>query len=507
MARKKSDKELLQDWQGYKENHLKGSPIDLKETASQKRKRIQKLESNYEEWFKYYFSKFYKSEPAPFHVRASKRIIQNDEWYEVRSWSRELAKSTRTMMEVMYLTLTGKKKNVLLVSASYDNAEDLLKPYKTLLEVNQRIINDYGIQHKPGAWESGKFTTKLGISFRALGKGQSPRGTKNDEVRPDLILIDDIDTDEECRNADRIKESVKWIEEALIPTKSISEPLLILVCGNIIARYCCITEMGKKADKHEIINVRDKAGKSTWPQKNSEEAIDRTLKLISYNAAQKEYFNNPVSEGDTFKEMTFGKVPKLSTCDQVLIYADPATSDKDVSAASDKAVAIVAKKGLKYYVYKIWLDTMKNSKFIDCLFQAYKVVKHEKVDVCKVWIENNSLQAPFYTQVLWPLIKKTARALKTQIPITPDTRIKKNKFIRIDGTLEPKSRNGELILNADEELDPHMQRLVSQFLGVSPRAKKMDGPDCIEGGVWLLEKSSQIFDYDYVGPSTNSRRY
>ena len=507
MARKKSDKELLQDWQGYKENHLKGSPVDLKETASQKRKRIQKLESNYEEWFKYYFSKFYKSEPAPFHVRASKRIIQNDEWYEVRSWSRELAKTTRTMMEVMNLTLTGKKKNVLLVSASYDNAEDLLKPYKTLLEVNQRIINDYGIQQKPGAWESGKFTTKLGVSFRALGKGQSPRGTKNDEVRPDLILIDDIDTDEECRNADRVKESVKWIEEALIPTKSISEPLLILVCGNIIAKYCCITEMGKKADKHEIINVRDKAGKSTWPQKNSEEAIDRTLKLISYNAAQKEYFNNPVSEGDTFKEIHYGKVPKLSKCDAVLVYADPATSNKDVSSASDKAVGIIAKKGLKYYVYKVWLDTMTNSKFIDCLFKAHEIAIKEGVDSCKVWIENNSLQDPFYTQVLLPLIKKKARKDNTPLPVSEDTRSKKDKYTRIEGTLEPKNRLGELIFNQDDELDPNMSRLESQMLGVSPKSKKMDGPDMIEGGVWLLEKRSRVFDYGYVGPSTNSRRY
>lgn len=52
------------------------------------------------------------------------------EWYEVLSWSRELAKSTIVFMCMMYLVLTGKKKNVLLISNSHENAVRLLEPYK-----------------------------------------------------------------------------------------------------------------------------------------------------------------------------------------------------------------------------------------------------------------------------------------------------------------------------------------------------------------------------------------
>ncbi len=58
---------------------------------------------------------------------------------------------------------------------------------------------------KPGAWETGEFTCQSGCSFRAIGAGQSPRGTRNKNFRPDCILIDDIDTDEECRNPERIR--------------------------------------------------------------------------------------------------------------------------------------------------------------------------------------------------------------------------------------------------------------------------------------------------------------
>lgn len=46
----------------------------------------------------------------------------------------ELSKSGRTMMEILKLAITGKK-NVLLVSNSYDNAERLLMPYMIELEL------------------------------------------------------------------------------------------------------------------------------------------------------------------------------------------------------------------------------------------------------------------------------------------------------------------------------------------------------------------------------------
>ncbi len=507
MARKKTDKQLLSDWGSFKDNVLKGSPVDLNETPAEKAKRIKHLEANREEWFKYYFPKYYLCDPAPFHIKASNRIINNPEWYEVRSWSRELAKSTRTMMEVLFLVLTECKHNVLLVSNSYDNAERLLAPYKKELESNQRIINDYGVQEKLGSWESGEFTTKMGASFRALGKGQSPRGTKNDAVRPDIILLDDIDTDEECRNPERIDESVRWIEKALIPTRSISEPLLILACGNIIAKKCCITEMAKKADKHDIVNIRDKNGKITWPQKNSEAHIDRVLSKINYNAAQGEYFNNPVNEGDTFKEITYDKCPPLSRCDTVLVYADPSTSNRDRSSGSDKAVGIIARKGANYYLYKCWLDTMSNSSFIDALFEAYAICKDKKVDTLKVYIENNSLQNPFYEQVLLPLIRNKSKDTGIALPVTPDTRRKGDKYTRIEGTLEPLNRLGNLIFNIKEKENPNMQRMEGQMLGVSPKQKKMDGPDMLEGGVWILQRRTFRVSHNHVIAPRQNRRF
>ena len=416
------------------DNVCNSNQIDISETPEEKRKRIAMLEDDPEQWFQYYFPKYAYAEPADFHKAATKRVIDNQEWYEVRMWSRELAKSTRTMMEVLYITLAGhkiavtndnanaptndqaqapaqeqttptsravacygstragdqaqtpaqeqttdipacygspragdqtpiaapdntqpadvkpktvrkkptvkkvkekniaspipdnsegkndaeikpkrlrkkaipkakdvptadvieacesaikppatraRKQNVLLISSSFDNAQRLLLPYKANLEANNRLINDYGIQHKPGSWEASEFITRSGISFRAIGAGQSPRGSRNEEIRPDVILFDDLDTDEDCRNPELIKKKWKWIEEAAMSTRSISKATTVIFCGNKIGADCCVSRAAQFADHAEAINIRDGNGASTWPVKNTEAYIDRVLSICS----------------------------------------------------------------------------------------------------------------------------------------------------------------------------------------------------------------------------------
>ena len=66
---------------------------------------------------------------------------------------------------------------------------------------------------------------------------------------------------------------------------------------------------------------------------------------------------------------------------------------------------------------------------------------------------------------------------------------KPDKFSRIEGNLEPLNRLGNLVLNEAERGNPHMKRLEEQFLLVNPRlSAPADGPDCIEGGVWIINQ-------------------
>ena len=484
-----SDKEYLELFRQYCDNFKNSTPINTHETSAQRLRRVAMLEANPEEWFKYYFPNYCTAEPAKFHKAATKRLLSHAEWFEVRAWSRELAKTARAMMEGCYLALTGQNKNFLIVSNSGDNAVLLMAPFKAFFESNQRVIQDYGAQMNIGSWTADKFVCKNGCSFRALGWGASPRGTRNAEKRPDFILIDDFDTDEECRNEDTMKKKIAWMEQALIPTRSISNPTRILVNGNIISDNCMVKYLGESdtCDKFDIVNIRDKDGKSSWPEKNTEEDIDRVLSTISYASAQKEYFNNPMDGGTVFKELKEGKIPSLRQC-MSIIYADPATSNKDRSNASYKAIGCILFKDNTYYIARVKLDTMSTTHFVESLYNMYDWAVYHGAENIQIHIENNTLQDPFYEQAMLPIIYEVGKARNTFLPIITDTRKKADKFTRIEGLLEPIHRAGLLIFNEAEHDDPDMKRLRTQFINCSPKQKRIDGPDMIEGGVYILKK-------------------
>lgn len=492
------DKAALLDWERFREEVMASTTIDRTETPDQKRERIEWLEKdgNDEEWFKYYFPNYYTSEPADFHIEGTQRVMNNPEWYEVRWWSRELSKSGRSFMEDMKLLLTKKKRFKLLVSSSFDNACRLMAPYKINLESNNRIINDYGKQKKYGSWEEGEITTRTKFSIRAVGGDQAPRGARSEAVRPDIIEFDDLDTDQDCQNIDLIDKRWEWVTGAVIMTRSISAPTLIRWNGNKIAEDCCIVRASEYADHVSTVNIRNDDGLSSWPQRNTEEMIDRVLETLPYSTQQKECFNNPHVEGKTFKEFKWGKCPPIEDLLFVVSYADPATSNKDITKLKNnkqnscKSVVVMGKQGEDYYIYKCWLHNMTNSSFIECMYEARAYVGgRAPLYNC---IENNTLQDPFYEQLLLPMMYKIGASYGGMLAITPDDRKKAEKFFRIEADLEPINRLGHLIFNEEEKNDPHMKRLIAQFKSVSPKSKTMDGPDCVQGAKAIIDEKEGL---------------
>lgn len=509
---KLTEKRHFEKWQQFRDNMSRSTPVDISESEIAKKKRIAMLEADPEKWFAYYFPNFYTHKPAPFHIKATKRVVQNSEWLEVRSWSREMAKSARTMMEVLYLSFLKKKKTWLMISNTEDNAKRLLLPYKNILESNNRIINDYGTQKLIGKWEDGEFTSKYGFSFRALGEGQSPRGTRNDADRPDGILVDDFDTDEKCRNKDRVKNATDWLQEAVFPTRSVSNDLLIIVNGNIIAKYCTITILGELADCWDVINLTDKAGNSNWPEKNTKEAIYRMFynskgkRKVSKKAQQKEYYNNPVAEGDTFTQFLYGKCPPLKKCEKVVAYVDPSPSNNKEKNSSSKAVVIVGLHEGRYYGYKVWLGKATNPEMVNWIGQAYNYLDRNGIDAKKMFIENNSLQDPHFQQVIKPLLEKYRKEHGVRLPIREDKRKKADKFDRLENMADD-NNDGNIIWNEKEKENPMMIEMEDQWLGVSKDSKEMDGPDAFEGAKTMIDTRVVKDDLGYASGQIDNRKY
>lgn len=214
--------------------------------------------------------------------------------------------------------------------------------------------------------------------------------------------------------------------------------------------------------------------------------------------------------------MHWGKCPPIEALPFIEIYADPASSNKDKPTvkskaySSCKAVFVIGSDGFKYYVYYGFVDVMSNSKFIDCFYACWEYAKNKKAKVIFNEVENNGLQNPFYEQVLLPLAFEKGQATGQVLPITPDTRDKPDKWFRIEGTLEPLNRLGQLILNIEEKDNPHMKRLESQFKAAKPTSKTLDGPDCIEGGVHKVKERINVLTsggMELIRRKPNSKRF
>ena len=343
----------------------------------------------------------------------------------------------------------------------------------------------------------GEFTTQNGVAFRALGAGQSPRGSRNEEVRPDIILFDDVDTDADCLNPEIIAKKWRWIEEAAIGTRSISEPTTIIFCGNRISADCCIQRATKQADKVEEINIRDAKGQSTWPEKNSEANIDRVLSQKSYAAAQKEYFNNPISEGSVFKEMAYKPIRPLSEYKVLVCYTDPSYKDTN----DYKATVLVGRLENEFHIIKCYLAQATTAEMIGWHYNMM-----DFVGGCSCYYV---MEQVFMQDTLVKEVSDAGRRTGRIIPIRGDTRKKPDKFMRIESLLEPLHRNGQLYLNEQEKNNPHMERLAEQFIAFAPGSRAHDdGPDAVEGAIWILnQKKGKGGSIISIPKPVNDKRY
>lgn len=487
---RQTDRELLLKWEEFKEDIYRDVPVEKNLSRADMEKHRAWLEARPLEWIQFFFPTYAKAEFADFQKKAIKRCLANDEWYEVLSWARSLSKSTVTMFIVMYLVLTGRKHNVIMASATQESATRLLKPYKQNFEKNGRLKAYYGNQVNLGNWKEAEFITKGGTSFIAVGAGNAPRGSRNESIRPDCLLIDDFDTDEACRNADTIDKNWRWFEDALYFTRDPATPTTIIFCGNIIAKDCCITRAGAIANHWDVVNIRNNAGYSTWPQKNTEEMIDQAISKVSAVAVQKEYYNNPVSEGEIFQTITYGKIPALKKFKFLVVYGDPAPGENKTKNSSTKTCWLCGKLDGKLYVMKGFLDRGLNAEFINwyIALNDYVAARTTAYD----YMENNKLQDPFFQQVFKPLVRKAREEQQVSLNINADTEKKTDKATRIEANLEPLNREGCLIFNEDERLNPHMQRLVDQFKLFTLRLKfPADGPDCIEGALRIINNKTR----------------
>ena len=171
-------------------------------------------------------------------------------------------------------------------------------------------------------------------------------------------------------------------------------------------------------------------------------------------------------------------------------YGDPSYSNKTGRKAAQNSFKANVLCGLHegtLYVYTCFLQHVTNDEFVDWYYHLQDYVGERAQLRC--FIENNTLQAPFYEQVFKPIFLAKGRQRGFYINISPDGRKKPEKFARIEGNLEPLHRAGRMVFNVREKDNPHMQRLQEQFnLFDDGLPSPADGPDAVEGGYYMCQQ-------------------
>lgn len=126
------------------------------------------------------------------------------------------AKSTiLTFRGTLHAVLYGYKHYPIILSDSSDQAEGFLENIRMELEENGLLIEDFGVLVGK-VWRSNVIVTKSNIKVEAIGSGKKIRGRKHRNWRPDLLVLDDIENDENVRTQEQRKKLANWFNKAVL---------------------------------------------------------------------------------------------------------------------------------------------------------------------------------------------------------------------------------------------------------------------------------------------------
>lgn len=469
------------------------------ETPEQKDKRKKRLLANYAAFCEYYFPHFLTLRDkttgevvrtvhnAPFHNQAARKVMETPNLKAVFMWPRGHAKSTHfDIFMPLWLMLRPKRliNFMVVVGKSQDSANRLLGDIQAELEYNQRIIADFGQQKNLGLWTAGEFKTASGVKFLAVGRGQSPRGLREREARPDYIVIDDLDDDELCRNEKRVHDLTDWVKEALFGALDVGRGRFLMV-GNLISKTSVLANIAATRGVFvSKVQAVDKNGEPVWKEKWTKEDAREYRDFVGYRAWEKEMMHNPIVDGTIFRSewIRYKSMPSLRKYDMLVCYTDP--SFKSTTANDYKASRLWGKIGNELHLIDCYVRQDTVGGMVRWLYDLYERTR-DKVAILFF------MEANFMQDVILDEFAVEGILRGYQLPIMPDKRKKPEKIQRIEA-VSPLWERGFVFYNEKLKDSPDMQVGIEQTLALERGSRVHDdAPDADEGAIWILQRNAR----------------
>jgi len=422
------------------------------------------------------------------------------------------AKSTIcAQLFVLWCVVNELVRYVPIIQATYTQAALTLETIKDELEDNPRLKLDFPEACGVGrVWNTGVIVTSRNIKIHALGAGQRLRGLRHGANRPDLIILDDIENDENVAAPAQRDKLERWLHKAVLKMGPPDGSLTVLLIGTILhydsvlARtlkkptwesrtFKAIIEWPRRMDLWDtwgevlhndgettaiaFYNERkkdmDKGAIVSWPDKRplvrlmAERYIDRS-------AFDSEYQNDPVN----LQDAPFGEITMWMSEDPEWVFfgtVDPSLGK--TGKGRDPSAILVGGFNRKTGVLDV-LEAKIAKRLPDKIIED--VIALQAQYKCMAW----AVEAVQYQEFLRTELVKRGAARGIPIPAMPVTP-HRDKMLRIEA-LQPHVLNGLI------RLHPSQQTLLQQ-LRHWPKGDHDDGPDALEM-LWSLATRAGVFE-------------
>lgn len=279
----------------------------------------------------------------------------------VAIWSRGGGKSSSAEAGVAAVAAREQRRYGLYVSGTQPQADRHIQAVASLLEspamehyypgVAQRDVNKYGSSK---GWRRDRLRTASGFTLDGIGLDVAARGFKADDARPDLIIMDDIDSRHDSVAV--VRKKIETLSESILPTGS--DDVAVLFIQNRVHKDSIASSFadgtntflidhtlsgphpaveGLAVESREMPDGRRRyfiiAGRATWPGQSLEtcEQQINDWGLQAFKAeAQHERAEQP---GGIFSHLDYRHVARAQLPDLVRtsVWVDPAVSNTDDS--------------------------------------------------------------------------------------------------------------------------------------------------------------------------------
>ncbi|OOF59302.1 phage terminase large subunit [Rodentibacter myodis] len=410
------------------------------------------------------------------------------------------AKSTLvSQLFTLYCLVTQKKRYALIVMDSIDQAYPMLEAIKVELEFNQRLKIDFPeIAGQGRVWQAATIITKANQKVQVAGSGKKLRGLRHGAYRPDLVVLDDIENDEQVRSPEQRDKLHDWLKKTVLPLGAAGDKLDVVYIGTILHYDSVLNRtLASKAwktakfkalikqpddmslwDKWEdfYLNEGEAVADAFYQQHQAEMdkgavvswAARPILTLMKIRARDghatfdSEYQNDPLSSDDA---MFANSLVYWTELPEDLIYfgaLDPSLGK--AGASRDPSAILVG--GYQRATGKLYVvEAQVKKRLPDLIIED--VIRLQKQYQCQRWFVETVQFQEFLKD---ELVKRSAQR-GCPVPATA-TKPNTDKMLRIE-SLQPHMANGLILLHTSQAT------LIAQ-LRHFPKADHDDGPDALE---------------------------